>query len=142
MKEVTKYQCEICHHVYNTEKEAGDCEAKGIPKKEDFPTGLMFIYSDNEKIAIYAVSNDGFCMGGHEFVVNLYRTFILTDKFDSFTNPFASVYLHSINQFKKDHYISGDITFNGAFGRMVSALKEKNITPSYYNEQGDLVQVK
>ncbi len=64
MKEVTKSQSKSVIMFITQKKKPGDCEAKGIPKKEDFPTGLMFIYSDNEKIAIYAVSNDGFCMGG------------------------------------------------------------------------------
>lgn len=32
MKKITRYQCEICHDIYDSENEALDCENRGIEK--------------------------------------------------------------------------------------------------------------
>lgn len=30
MKELTQYQCEICHTIYNTQEACGECEASHV----------------------------------------------------------------------------------------------------------------
>lgn len=40
MKTKTRYECEICHRDFLVEKEAAECEARGVPKLP--PIGLIF----------------------------------------------------------------------------------------------------
>jgi hypothetical protein len=76
MKTLTTYQCEICNSVFDAEKDAIECEAKGMPEpvpwlklNEDIPAfgedGVVMAKVTH----IWVESYSGYCHAPHEWNV-------------------------------------------------------------------------
>jgi hypothetical protein len=77
MKTLTTYQCEICNSVFDAEKDAIECEAKGMPEpvpwlklNEDIPAfgedGVVMAKVTH----IWVESYSGYCHAPHEWYVS------------------------------------------------------------------------
>lgn len=151
MKKIVQFECEICKHKYESEKEAVDCEALGKFNGSKYPAGLMFEYHHHDFVGIFSFpakpkANDYGHKGGH--IGESAWWACRTEKYKGDTlgkDLCGHSYLYSdekgFNEWKDLNIVTKEKVKCPEFKRMVAYLKSKNITPSYYNEKGELIKL-
>lgn len=136
MKKIVYFECEICRRRHDTEKEALECENRGVPKPLPHLVGLMF--SDNfygDKM-VFAIPPD---YGTPEGIERLTDMHFLGDKRWACrdTNAKDSIgesFCGSGGFFTIPKY--HPLIQSPALRRMVDFLRSVGITPKIMNEDG------
>lgn len=143
MKKIVEYQCEICHKKYLQENSALDCEALGIAEINDKPIGLMYEYYHNNYIGIFAIGKlrTGYSPHQLEFSSWGFRCepYPYSTVGDNFCGTGSDYFPKDIKNFRGK--ISEQNVGNAEFNLMVEYLKSKNITPKYFNDQRQLIEI-
>lgn len=153
MKQIIKYECEICGQKFDTEEGATTCEAKGIFNEKMYPAGLMWEYHHHGFVGIFSLPKNV-----KKATESIYNKNHVGDSsyWACRTNGYpgdslgkqlcGGDYFYSnkeeFDQWKKHHHIASEKTKSPEFKRMVQFLKSQRITPSYYTPEGELITVK
>lgn len=143
MKIITSYQCEICKREYDNIPDATECEAKGIPDEKSIPIGLMYPIFHNGFVGIFALAklkiSDGHYLQKSSWASRTpkYSVGIYGGKLGSLSSSGGYITL----EYFKERPITKELMETNEFKNMVSVLKINNITPSYYNEKGELIKI-
>lgn len=148
MKTIIEYQCEICKKRYQSKKSAEHCEASGLPDTTALPIGLMYEYNHNGYVGIFAVASvklselDPHSLEWSSWAVRTsrYSPYSLDDE-KCGSNDFQKTDTDSMDKFKEYYRISKSKVGNNEFTKMACYLKEKGITPFYYNEKKEKITV-
>ena len=131
MKELTKYQCEICRKLYDNKNDAIACESKGVP--ELYPIGMIFMYPNIKDIEIiFAVikQNFGCYDGGHH---HSYLTWACRDRKKknglNYSDNVGGEEFCGIDSWSKIIPPNKNIP---AYQRMLDALEKAKIKPINY----------
>jgi hypothetical protein len=139
MKTIIEYQCEICQRTYSSEKQAFQCEARGVFTGENYPVGLMYSYSHNGFVGIFAIAPSTFeRMGDHfaKMVSWACRAPGCPDSLGSEVCSAGNTIDNSPVAFRNwisVSYIPADRVDGPEFARMVQFLKSRGLIPRYYD---------
>lgn len=146
MKIITQYQCEVCNKRHNTEQSAAACEARGTFDPSIYPKGLMYEYSHNGYVGIFTHAEVA-CYPNDPHLGYAYN-WACRDRTTNHNGDSVGEEKCGGNFMYTDVKAWSDRLFitkekvNGPeFNRMVSFLKSEGITPSYYNEDRELIFV-
>ena len=146
MKHIHQYQCEICKIKYDDEEAALDCEAQGLSDKSKIPIGLMYEYHHHDFVGIFAVAQVRDSFNSHWLDTSAWAS--RTPKFpkglfiDHFCTGIDFIFTdeRGLKDFAKLHKVTKEKVDCREFKLMVQFLKENNIRPSYYDEEGNLIK--
>ena len=144
----TKYICDLCGNSYGLASAAQTCEAKGkyIPYTE-YPRGLMFEYHHHGYVGIFAIAEDRTYdsnqhLGEQSWWACRSVAFNCGDSLGKSMCQGGG--LHRAGELAKwitNHKITPEYVGFPEYTRMVEFLSSQGITPTYYNELGELVTV-
>ena len=137
MKKIVEYQCEICKNRYKTEREALNCESKGVFDFTRYPIGLLSkVQWDDNHYGIFANAQTERYHNPHLASEKMwaYRSNenISNSKIDLWNWEFCGsgfISDHKYNNFTKEDLNLKETQW------LIKQLKMNNITPSYY--EGD-----
>ena len=136
MKTITEYQCEVCRNRYNTKEQAENCEKEGVFDTSNYPIGLMYSWHHNGYVGIFAVNEcTEFLQNKH--LGNISTWCYRTKGYPPFTldeNSCSYPYLLRNSDVSSSLSIPKEEVGNEEFTKMVKYLKDKGITPKYYEE--------
>lgn len=142
----TKYTCDHCGHSYTDKEDAIKCESTGAyTPHTEYPKGLMYEYHHHGFVGIFAIAEDNVFdtnkhLGQHSLWACRTELFNCGDSLGNSLCGSGSL----IRSGEKDKWIKFHKITDAKVGcpeyiRMVNFLKGEGITPTYYNEAGELV---
>lgn len=140
-----KYVCEICGNMFDREEEARECEARGVFDKTKFPIGLMYRYDHGGYVGIFAVAEYTHSLS-HAGGWNSYACRESSLHGDTLNGAVCQGGYLTTNPRKLEvwvechHLTSEDLQRNEA-KRIIIYLKSLGITPSAYDETGQIFVV-
>lgn len=130
----TIYQCEICGLRFYNEKEAYECENRGVA--EELPKGLIMPYNLHEKDKVYLAIAGNKPQGHHRnYVYWACRDNGVGDSLGKEKCGGEFLTLESVQ--RKDKVNINSETFL----RLFKWLKSQGIKPSVVNMDGDIVEI-